>query len=83
LLRTPAYPPILLSQIPLPSLTQQYVILLECRISHGEPILTGLFDTDKQHILDEIKRTAKENNGIPLGTQRFFKETGIKTTDWY
>ena len=38
---------------------------------------------NKQHILDEIVRTAKENGGLPLGKGRFFKETGIKDSDWY
>src|SRR5579883_2008142 len=38
---------------------------------------------DKQHILDEIKRTAEKNGGRPLGKQRFFTETGIKEQDWY
>ena len=33
----------------------------------------------KEHILSEIKRTATENNGKPLGTRRFEKETGIKS----
>jgi hypothetical protein len=37
----------------------------------------------KQHILDEIRRTAKDNGGAPLGQQRFFGETGIKKSDWY
>ena len=36
----------------------------------------------KQHILDEIKRTANANAGIPLGFRRFFDETGIKVSDW-
>jgi Meiotically Up-regulated Gene 113 (MUG113) protein len=36
----------------------------------------------KQQILDEIKRTAKENGGTPLGMARFEKETGISTYDW-
>jgi len=38
---------------------------------------------DKQHILDEIKRTTKANDGKPLGEARFEKETGIKKFDWY
>lgn len=37
----------------------------------------------KQHIINEIKRTAEKNNGIPLGTERFYAETGIRKTDWY
>lgn len=36
----------------------------------------------KQHILDEIKRTAEQNGGAPLGRLRFFTETGIKESDW-
>jgi hypothetical protein len=38
---------------------------------------------NKEHILEEIKRTAKANGGVPLGTQRFFTETEIKHSDWY
>lgn len=37
----------------------------------------------KNHILDEIRRTAAENGGKPLGHARFFQETGIKVSDWY
>lgn len=36
----------------------------------------------RQHILEEIKRTAAENNGVPLGKARFSSETGIRSTDW-
>lgn len=36
----------------------------------------------KQDILDAIRRTAKENGGVPLGTRRFEKETGINPYDW-
>lgn len=38
---------------------------------------------DKQHILDEIRRTAVENSGKPLGEGRFQKHTGIKVSDWH
>jgi hypothetical protein len=38
---------------------------------------------DKQHILTEIKRTAKENSGEPLGIARFSQETGISVADWH
>jgi len=37
---------------------------------------------DKQHILEEIKRTAKTNGDKPLGKERFYRETGIKESDW-
>lgn len=36
----------------------------------------------RQEILDEIKRTAKENGGHPLGVARLESETGIKPYDW-
>lgn len=36
----------------------------------------------KDYILQEIRRTAKENGGVPLGRQRFSHETGIKQSDW-
>ena len=38
---------------------------------------------DKQYILDEIRRTAKENGGDALGTQKFLTETGIKKSAWH
>lgn len=37
----------------------------------------------KQEIIEEIKRTAKLNNGKALGQERFTKETGFKKNDWY
>jgi hypothetical protein len=36
----------------------------------------------KQHILDEIKRTAQGNGGAPLGTDRFATATGIGEAAW-
>lgn len=35
---------------------------------------------DKQHILDEIRRTAI--NGKPLGRDQFLAQTGIRESDW-
>lgn len=37
---------------------------------------------DKHHILSEIARTAAGNGGVALGRERFFQETGIKSSDW-
>src|SRR5690349_2442249 len=37
----------------------------------------------RTHILHEIQRTAKENDGKPLGQMKFTSDTGIKKSDWY
>ncbi|MGO8762057.1 MAG: GIY-YIG nuclease family protein [Desulfobaccales bacterium] len=37
----------------------------------------------KDYIIREIVRTAKENGGIPLGRQKFENQTGIRFHDWY
>ena len=37
---------------------------------------------NKEHVLSEIKRTAEENGGVPLGRERFERITGIKQWDW-
>jgi hypothetical protein len=37
----------------------------------------------KGHILDEIRRTAKENGGSPLDRARFQQQTGITQADWF
>src|SRR5271170_1010666 len=37
----------------------------------------------KSHILQEIKRTAKENGGAPLGSGLFETQTGIRIADWF
>lgn len=36
----------------------------------------------REQILDEIRRTATENGGVPLGLARFNKETGITRETW-
>lgn len=36
----------------------------------------------KKDILNAIKKTATENNGVPIGMDKFFESTGIKRTDW-
>jgi hypothetical protein len=37
---------------------------------------------EKDYIISEIIRTAKENRNAPLGIHRFEAETGIKLDDW-
>lgn len=36
----------------------------------------------KSHIIAEIKRTAQDNGGTPLGIVRFQSECGIRRSDW-
>jgi hypothetical protein len=36
----------------------------------------------REHILREVRRTAAENGGKPLGRLSFFTQTGIKESDW-
>lgn len=36
----------------------------------------------KEHIITEIRRTATQNGGKPLGRIRFERATGIKESDW-
>ncbi len=36
----------------------------------------------KHYIIDEIKRTARENGGKPLGKMKFAKITGIQNHNW-
>jgi hypothetical protein len=37
---------------------------------------------EREEMLNEMKRTAKENGGEPLGRKRFSNETGIGVYDW-
>jgi hypothetical protein len=39
--------------------------------------------TTREHILSEIRRTATENGGAPLGLLRFVSETGIPRHHWF
>lgn len=36
----------------------------------------------KEHILQEVRRTAAANGGVCLGKEKFFQETGIREADW-
>lgn len=49
---------------------------------YSQVLRNGLSLVNKQHILDEIARTAAANGGVALGRERFFQETGIKESDW-
>ncbi len=40
-------------------------------------------DHTRKMIISEIKRTAKENGGSPLGQVKFEEVTGIKRNEWY
>lgn len=51
-------------------------------ISIGPVTLPAESRPSKTLVLDEIKRTAAENGGVPLGRARFETETGIRETDW-
>jgi hypothetical protein len=37
----------------------------------------------KHEILSEIRRTAADNGGVPLGIRTFGRQTGIRHTDWF
>jgi Meiotically up-regulated gene 113 len=37
---------------------------------------------EKQYVIDEIVRTAKANEGVPLGFRSFAQATGIQEYDW-
>lgn len=37
---------------------------------------------DKNHVLDEIRRTANANGGVPLGRKQFEAATGIRSAEW-
>lgn len=38
---------------------------------------------DKNHIISELIRTARENDNSPLGIDKFREKTGIRKEDWY
>jgi hypothetical protein len=40
-------------------------------------------NTSRENIINEIKRTARENRGKPLGRQKLSQVTGISMSDWY
>jgi hypothetical protein len=37
----------------------------------------------KDEILSEIRRTAADNGGVPLGIRTFVRQTGIRHADWF
>jgi len=66
----------------------QFETIAQAQLSLGSVVGTltkrgMMFSMTRQHILDEIRRTAKENGGVPLGHKRFEQETGIRYHDWW
>lgn len=55
---------------------------LACLTPCTLPCMSARRVVAKDHILDEIRRTAEENGGAPVGRRRFETETGIGTGDW-
>ena len=49
------------------------------RLARSNPIFSTM---NKQHIIEEIRRTAHDNDGVPLGVDRFEAETGIREAAW-
>jgi Meiotically up-regulated gene 113 len=41
----------------------------------------GIADMDRLYIIAEIKRTAQENGGVPIGRGRFAAQTGLRNSD--
>jgi hypothetical protein len=39
-------------------------------------------ENNKRFIINEIRRTAEKNGGMPLGQMNFYHATGIKIADW-
>lgn len=56
--------------------------IAQARAYTWQPAILQCRAMTKQRILDEIRRTAQENGGKPLGRSRFVAATGITEGEW-